>query len=425
MRIEKHMANPLQSVRGTKDIYGREYDKYRFVTSCAEYLSRFYGFEGVMTPLIEFTEVFKRTLGETSDVVGKEMYVFEDRGGESICLRPEFTAGIVRAFLNSGLTQNLPQRWFSTGPLFRYERPQKGRQRQFHQVNFEVLGLAEPIADVELLVLANHFLTELGISELVTLEINSLGDTASRLQYRDALTQYLQNHQTELSEDSKIRLEKNPMRILDSKDENDQRIIQNAPQMSDYYTTEAASFFAQVQEGLNAAGVKYTVNPRLVRGLDYYCHTAFEFTTTALGAQNTVLAGGRYDGLVEMMGGPATPAVGFAAGVERLVALYEQAGEEIPVDSPVVIIPIGEHLQWQALNLAQMLRKREVYAEILTTGNIKKRMKKADQKHASYVVLLGDEEWNNQLVKVKEMGSGTETLMGIDEFLDEMTLFAV
>ena len=283
------MSHKLQPVRGTKDILADDYRVFSHVQNTARHVSFLYGFKEISTPIFEFTEVFKKTLGEESDVVGKEMYMFEDRGGESITLRPEFTAGIARAFISGGLTNQLPLKLFSTGPLFRYERPQKGRQRQFHQINFEMLGVADPMADVEVISMGAHVLDALGVSDKIKLEINSLGDKDSREKYRDALVEYLNDYKNDLSDDSKIRLEKNPMRILDSKDEGDKKIVEDAPVIGDYYSNEAADFFAAVTEGLSGLGVEYGLNNRLVRGLDYYSHTAFEFTTNQLGSLDLYL----------------------------------------------------------------------------------------------------------------------------------------
>lgn len=408
------MTHKLQPVRGTKDILPEEYRGFRHVCETARHVSGLYGFKEIATPIFEFTEVFAKTLGEESDVVGKEMYSFEDRGGESMTLRPEFTAGIARAFISGGLTNQLPLKLFSTGPLFRYERPQKGRQRQFHQINFEMLGVAEPLADVELISLGAHIIETLGVADKITLEINSLGDKASREAYRDALVAYFNDYKTSLSEDSKNRLMKNPMRILDSKDEGDKKIVAGAPLITGYYSTEAAEFFARVQKGLKALGVAYTVNPHLVRGLDYYCHTAFEFTTNALGAQNAVLAGGRYDGLIEMMGGPSTPAVGFAGGVERLMALSETV---LPDTRPVVLVPIGEAAEQYAVTLASDLRKHGIYVELGYSGNVKKRMKRANGLNAVAAVIFGEEEMVHGMVKVKQLDSGQETEVAMAQII--------
>lgn len=303
-----------QPVRGTQDMLGDFADRFAYVVDTFERVRRLYGFKRVEVPVIEPTAVFARSLGETTDVVSKEMYSFEDRGGESITLRPEFTAGISRAYVTNGWQQYAPLKVATHGPLFRYERPQKGRYRQFHQVDAEVLGSDSPLMDTELLIFADHLLRELGVSEGVTLTLNTLGDAESRDAWRDALVEHFNAHRADLSEDSLVRLEKNPMRILDSKDLQDRPIADSAPDIDAYLTSEAQDFFAAVTGGLDAAGVAWQRNARLVRGLDYYRHTAFEFITDRLGAQGTVLGGGRYDGLIENLGGPSTPAsVGLRA----------------------------------------------------------------------------------------------------------------
>ncbi|MBT5186418.1 MAG: histidine--tRNA ligase, partial [Kordiimonadaceae bacterium] len=292
----------LQPVRGTHDILGDKSIRFRTIFEIFRSVATRYGHQEIDTPIFEFTETFKRTLGETSDVVNKEMYTFEDRGGEHVTLRPEYTAGIARAFMSNGLQQSTPCKFYSFGPIFRYERPQKGRMRQFHQMDVEIIGVPEAQADIEVLAIASDLLNELGIGQHITLELNSLGDPESRNDYRDALVKYFNGHKGALSEDSLVRLEKNPMRILDSKDEGDRLLIADAPRIGEYYNQETKDFFATVTDGLEGLGIDYQINDRLVRGLDYYCHTAFEFTTDQLGAQGTVLAGGRYDGLMEMMG---------------------------------------------------------------------------------------------------------------------------
>ena len=307
----------LQPVRGTHDILPEQSARHRHVIATGRAIAEKYGFGEIATPIFEFTEVFKRTLGDTSDIVTKEMYTFLSRSGEQITLRPEGTAGVVRCLISQGLSQRLPLKLFYQGPMFRHERPQKGRLRQFHQIGAELLGVAAPLGDIEIIALAVHILDALGVLEKTTLEINTLGDAESRKAYRDVLVDYLNEHRDRLSEDSRDRLERLPLRVLDSKDEGDRRIIADAPVMHDYLTGAAADFFAAVCAGLDGLGVAYELNPRLVRGLDYYCHTAFECTTRELGAQGAVLAGGRYDGLVAALGGPATPGVGWAAGIER------------------------------------------------------------------------------------------------------------
>lgn len=414
------MNNKLQPARGTHDLLAEEFRSFDHVVKTARDIAGLYGFQPIATPIFEFTEVFKRTLGEESDVVGKEMYTFDDRGGESLTLRPEFTAGIARSFISNGLHQQVPLKFFTTGPLFRYERPQKGRMRQFHQVNFEILGAAEPLADIEVISMGWHIIQSLGVADKIKLEINSLGDSASREKYREALVKYLSAYKDKLSEDSLRRLDANPMRILDSKNEGDKEVVKDAPVISEYYSEEATAFFNEVKAGLNALAIPYTLNSKLVRGLDYYCHTAFEFTTDALGAQNAVLAGGRYDGLIGTMGGPATPAVGFAGGVERLMALVNKT---IPAARTIAIIPIGELAEKQAIPLAAELRKSGFYIDLGYNGNVKKRFKKADNANAIAAIIFGDDELANGVVKLKDFDSGEEVNIEIGDLLDRLSMY--
>lgn len=372
-----------QPVRGTQDIFGEEQERFQHVVETFERVRRLYGFKGVEMPVFEPTAVFARSLGETTDVVSKEMYSFEDRGGDSLTLRPEFTAGICRAFLSNGWQQHVPLKLSAHGPLFRYERPQKGRYRQFHQLDAEIIGAGEAAADVELLCFADQLLKELGIDEGVTLQLNTLGDAESRDAWRDALVEHFQAHKADLSEDSQDRLERNPLRILDSKERQDRPIADAAPDIDAYLSTEAKEFFAQVTEGLDACGVAWERNSRLVRGLDYYRHTAFEFVTDRLGAQGTVLAGGRYDGLMESLGGPHTPAVGWAAGIERLGMLLIE-----PDIGPtkVAIIPRGDGEKLVALEILNLLRKKDVRSEMRFTGSEKKQYEKAKKSGVERVI---------------------------------------
>ncbi|QZP09322.1 histidine--tRNA ligase [Caenibius sp. WL] len=373
-----------QAIRGTQDIFGAEAEAFARVVETFERLRRLYRFRRVEMPVFEKTAVFSRSLGETTDVVSKEMYSFDDRGGESLTLRPEFTAGIARAYLTDGWQQYAPVKIATHGPLFRYERPQKGRYRQFHQIDAEVIGAAEPQADVELLVMADHLLKELGIADGVTLQLNTLGDGASREAWRTALIDYFRTHRAELSEDSQDRLERNPLRILDSKDPRDKPFTAGAPRIDDYLSGEAQDFFGAVTAGLDAAGVAWTRAPALVRGLDYYRHTAFEFVTDRLGAQGTVLGGGRYDGLLEALGGPATPAVGWAAGIERLAMLLDGVGETAP--DAILAIEDDGALQFGIRALAA-LRRAGLSADMIATGSPKKRFDKAVKANAT--VLAG------------------------------------
>ncbi len=393
----------LQPVRGTHDLLPDDSRRHRHVEETAFAVVKRYGFGEVVTPIFEFTEVFSRTLGETSDVVTKEMHTFTDRSGDSITLRPEGTAGVARAFISGGLSQNLPLKLFYRGPMFRHERPQKGRLRQFHQVGVELLGVDSPLADVEVVSMAWRVLSALGLGDKVQLEINTLGDAESRAAYRDALIAYLTPHRDKLSEDSRNRLEKNPMRVLDSKDEGDKAIVAGAPLIHECLTPAAREFFDAVTGGLTALGVPFVVNPKLVRGLDYYCHTAFEFTTTALGAQGTVLAGGRYDGLIGQMGGPATPGIGWAAGVERLSMLV---GEVPPAERPVAVIPMGDATA--AMVLADCLRQAGLSVEMGFSGNMKKRMARANKANARFAVILGEDEAARGAATLRDLDSGAQ-----------------
>ncbi|MDA9553244.1 histidine--tRNA ligase [Emcibacteraceae bacterium] len=407
----------LQPVRGTHDILGEKAIRFRTIFEIFKKVAERYSHQEIDTPIFEFTETFKRTLGDTSDVVTKEMYTFEDRGGEQITLRPEYTAGIARAFISNGLQQSTPCKFYSFGPIFRYERPQKGRMRQFHQMDLEILGVEEPQADIEVLAIAADFLNDLGIGKHITLELNSLGDPESRLDYRDALVHYFTGHKGQLSEDSLKRLEKNPMRILDSKDDGDRELIKDAPRIADFYNQSTKDFFKTVIDGVEALDIKYVINDRLVRGLDYYCHTAFEFTTDQLGAQGTVLAGGRYDGLMEMMGGPKTAGIGWAAGMERLAELIAD-DLLIKQNRPVVVTPVGAEAQIPAMKLAHDLRVAGIVVDMAYKGNVGKRMKRANKQNASFAVLLGEEEMARGVAMVKNLDQGSQEEVSLSQISD-------
>lgn len=365
-------------IRGTQDMLGGTpdslADRFSHVVETFERVRKLYGFRRIEVPVFEQTAVFVRSLGESTDVVAKEMYTFEDRGGDSVTLRPEFTAGIARAYITEGWQQYAPLKVATHGPLFRYERPQKGRYRQFHQLDAEIIGAAEPLADVELLCFADQLLKELGVNDGVTLTLNTLGDAASREAWREALVAHFEAHRGELSEDSVDRLSRNPLRILDSKDPRDRPIADSAPDIDAFLTDEAKAFFEKVTDGLKAAGVAWERNSRLVRGLDYYRHTAFEFVTDRLGAQGTVLGGGRYDGLIENMGGPVTPAVGWAAGIERLAMLVEQPSENF--FDAVVVVEDDAKLIF-AMQTVQALRSAGYTTEVVANGSPRKRFDKA------------------------------------------------
>ncbi|WP_210357757.1 histidine--tRNA ligase [Sphingomonas beigongshangi] len=398
-------------IRGTQDIFGEDQRRFGHVLDTFDRVRRLYCFGRVDVPVFEDTAVFARSIGETTDVVSKEMYTFPDRGGDSLTLRPEFTAGIARAFLTEGWQQYVPLKLATSGAVFRYERPQKGRYRQFHQIDAEILGAAEPAADVELLVMADQLLRELGIADGVTLQLNTLGDAETRDAWRSALVAHFEAHRGTLSEDSLVRLDKNPMRILDSKDPRDRPIADAAPDIDAFLTDEARAFFDAVTAGLDAAGVAWTRNPRLVRGLDYYRHTAFEFVTDRLGAQGTVLAGGRYDGLIESLGGAPTAGVGWAAGVERLAMLLDEPTRPT-IDA--VIVPMGEAAEVRATGLLAELRRFGLAVDMAYKGKMKQRLAKADTLGARHALILGDDELAAGVVAVKTLSNGEQRQVPLD-----------
>ena len=414
------MSQKLQSARGTQDLLPAVMRRHRAVVETAHAISERFGYDEIATPIFEFTEIFKRPIGETTDIVMKEMYSFDDKGGENVTLRPENTAGVVRAVISNGLTQSLPLRFFYAGPMFRYERPQKGRFRQFHQIGVELIGVKEPQGDVEVIALGAETLHALGLLDRVELQINTLGDATSRQAYREALAKYFSQHVSKLSEDSRARLERNPLRILDSKDEADRRITENAPEFHNYLNADSASFFASVLAGLDTLGIKYTLNFRLVRGLDYYCHTAFEFVTTELGAQGAVLAGGRYDGLMGVMGGPETPGVGWAAGVERLSLMI---AEPKPKLRPVALIPLGEEGEKRALVLAQELRRAGFTVELGYSGNMKKHLQRANKANARAAVILGEDELKRGMAAIRDLDAGNQSEVPLTALKERLAAF--
>jgi histidyl-tRNA synthetase len=402
------MSKGPQKIRGTQDIWGEEADRFQAIVAAFERARKLYGFGRVEMPVFEATDVFARSIGETTDIVSKEMYSFEDKGGDSLTLRPEFTAGICRAYISEGWQQHAPMKLATHGPVFRYERPQKGRYRQFHQVDAEIIGSDSPRADVELLTLAHQLLIDLRITEGVTLQLNTLGDEETRAAWRSALVTYFEGHKSTLSEDSLARLDRNPLRILDSKDPRDRLIVDSAPDIDAYLTVEAADFFSEVTAGLTAAGVPWTRNSRLVRGLDYYRHTAFEFVTDRLGAQGTVIAGGRYDGLMEGLGGPPTPAVGWAAGMERLSMLMP-APEGEPVE--IVLVPDGDDDIQASLRLLAVLRGGDIRADMAFTGSSKKRYEKARKGTALRALTVTSRDVDGfAVVRIRDLKEGAPPL---------------
>ena len=410
----------LQPVRGTHDLLPDEMRRHRHVVDTARAAAECAGYLEIETPIFEFSEVFKRTLGDTSDIVTKEMYTFTDRGGETITLRPEGTASVARAFISEGLAQHVPLKYFYSGPMFRYERPQKGRLRQFHQTGVELLGVADPLGDVEIIAVGVDFLRRIGVWDRCYLELNSLGDAESRKTYRDVLVSYLSGHKDKLSKESLERLERNPMRILDSKDEGDKQIVANAPVYSEHLNQASRDFFSRVLEGLEALGIPHAVNPRLVRGLDYYCHTCFEIISDDLGAQGTVMGGGRYDGLVGIMGGPETPGVGWASGVERCMMLLK---EDPAVRRPIALVPIGAEAERKALILANRIRQAGLPADLGYSGNMGKRMKRANKLNARVAIILGENELAKNVAALRDLDSGEQRDVPLDTLIESLAQY--
>jgi histidyl-tRNA synthetase len=408
--------NPVQPVRGTQSLLHEDADRLATVIAAFEKVRRLYGFRRVEVPTIEPTAVFARTIGETTDVVSKEMYSFEDRGGESITLRPEFTAGICRAYLSEGWQQYAPLKLATSGSAFRYERPQKGRFREFHQLDAEIIGAGEPQADVELLAFADQLLKELGIEGTI-LKLNTLGDPETRGKWRDALYEHFRGHASALSEDSKARLERNPLRILDSKAHQDWPVVDSAPTIDEFLTGQAAEFFGKVTAGLDAAGIAWERAPRLVRGLDYYRHTSFEFITDRLGAQGTVIGGGRYDGLIETLGGQHTPAVGWAAGIERLAMMIGAPEAEKPT---AVIVPLGDRAEAAGQRVLADLRRAGIAADMAYRGNMKKRLSRANDAGAAYALIIGDAELDSGEVQMKALATGVQRSVAFDQIAEAL-----
>lgn len=404
------MAGRLQPVRGMRDLLPDDCRAHGRVEEACRRVAGRYGYGEIRTPMLEALPVFSRSLGE-ADAVQKEMYAFEDRGGETLALRPENTAGVARAVLSNGLLGELPLRLCYAGAMFRYERPQKGRYRQFHQIGVELFGVPEAEGDVEAIALAADLLAALGLRDGVALQINTLGDDESRHRYRSALVEWLQRHRDALSADSRARLERSPLRVLDSKDEGDRALLAEAPQIYDHLTFAAGDRFSRTLAGLDDLGIAFEINHRIVRGLDYYCHTAFEFVTGALGAQGTVIGGGRYDGLMEQMGGPAVAGVGWAGGVERLAML---AGPGPGPARAIAIVPVGERAAREASILAHRLRGLGQRVDLAYRGNLRRRMQRADKLHARYAVIFGDEEAERGVVTVRDLDSGEQSEAAID-----------
>lgn len=399
------MSKQIQAIRGMNDILPEHSRRWQYLEGVIRQVVASYGYEEIRMPVVEQTDLFKRSIGEVTDIVEKEMYTFEDRNGDSLTLRPEGTASCVRAGNEHGLLYNQQQRLWYMGPMFRHERPQKGRYRQFHQVGVEVFGLQGPDIDAELIVMTARLWRQLGLSEHLTLELNSLASNAARAEYKAALTEYLRGHYDVLDEDSQRRLESNPLRILDSKNPAMAEMLSQAPKLSEYWDDESREHFTGLCARLDAAGIEYRHNERLVRGLDYYNRTVFEWVTDSLGAQGTVCAGGRYDGLVEQLGGKGTPAVGFAMGLERLVLMLEQLDNvELPQAVDIYVSAMGDAAELPAAKIAERLRDDFPTLRVMQHcggGNFKKQLKRADKSGAEVAVILGEEEVANQMVSIK------------------------
>lgn len=407
----------LRTVRGVNDLLAETLNNHNFVINKGLNISKKYCYSQIDTPIFEFSEIFTKPLGKTSDIVTKENYTFEDRSGDLLMLRPEGTSGVVRAFLNAGLTQDIPQRFSYFGPMFRYERPQKGRLRQFHQFGVELLGISSSMGDLEVISLANNFLKSLNLDNKIELKINSLGDADSRLNYRKVLVDYLNDFKKELSEDSIKRLKENPLRILDSKNPSDQAILTKAPDVLNYLNEFSKDKFQEVCDGLNSLNIDHKVDKNLVRGLDYYCHTAFEFITDQLGSQGTVLAGGRYDGLSEILGGIKMPGVGWAAGIERLALMVNANYKNNP---DLVLMGLSEKFNLDLLQMMDRLIKDGIKTEILYTGNVSKKLKRADKINAKFAIIIGEDEISQNIVNLKNLKTGFQQGIKLGDAINEI-----
>ncbi|MDG6774080.1 histidine--tRNA ligase [Thiomicrorhabdus sp. ZW0627] len=422
------MGKQISAIRGMNDLYGSEVEAFDYLLAQAQNTLQQYGFQSIRLPVVEKTELFARSIGEVTDIVEKEMYTFADRNGDSLTLRPEGTAGCVRAMIQNGLTHNQIQKLYYSGPMFRYERPQKGRYRQFHQFGVEVFGLADADIDAELIALSARLWEKLGLENL-ELQINSLGSKEARAAYRDKLVSYLSKHKEKLDEDSLRRLESNPLRILDSKNPDMKEVVEGAPKLLEHLDEESQVHFEALKVSLDDLGIEYVVNPNLVRGLDYYNRTVFEWITTELGAQGTVCAGGRYDGLVEQIGGKPTPAVGFAMGIERLTALLmDKLLVPAHATPDIYVVLVGENVQRPGLVISEKIRDDLPNLNVQMNcggGSFKSQFKKADKSGASYAVVLGDQEVEDKVVAIKPLRDNSDQLtVSWDELTNHLkTLF--
>ncbi len=407
----------IRTVRGVNDLLPGNMDKHIKIKEVGSKICKLFCYEEIDTPIFEFSDLFSKPLGETSDIVTKENYVFKDRSNNSLMLRPEGTTSVVRALINGGLTQDLPQRFFYSGPMFRYERPQKGRLRQFNQFGAELIGVDNFYGDVEVINLAYNFLKNINLINNITLYINSLGDNQSRNNYRNVLVLYLKKFEKDLSTESKIRLQSNPLRILDSKNKTDQAILKNSPKYFDYLNNESRSYYENVCNSLTKLGIPFKQDEKLVRGLDYYSHTTFEFKTSLLGAQDTVVAGGRYDGLSKMISNYSLPGVGWAAGIERLALMTINKYNSSP---KVTLVSQSNELNSTILKYYKFLIDNDIKTEMIYSGTINKKLKRANKTSSEYAIIIGENELENNLVQLKNLRNGKQLKLNINDVLDEI-----
>ncbi len=413
--MKKWKKMKFRPVRGTHDIYGDQILKYNEILKVVSHFANISHFNEIKTPIFEFSELFRKPLGEHSEVVLKEMYTFEDRNKESITLRPEYTTPMIRAAITNNLLDKLPLKIFGIGPMFRRERPQKGRYRQFNQINFETLGSEDPYSDVELIILANDILNKILPNENIQLNLNTLGDKNSLLLYKNALSKYFEDNSQNLSEDSKNKIKNNPLRILDSKDDNDIKISKSSPLIYEFISSESKAIYDQIKNNLKSLDIKFIENPYLVRGLDYYCNTVFEFKTSSLGSQDTILGGGRYDGLISTLGGPDIPGIGWAAGVERLILLMQNINN---LNKSVHIAVANKNYIPHLLKLTNYLKKIEISYYWNFKYNIKKSLSNASQNKAKFVIIIGENEFNNQYFVIKNMLDGQQKEINLEDIKD-------
>ena len=407
----------LRTVRGVNDLFPEALDKHNYIKEVGSTICKNFCFQEIDIPIFEFADLFIKPLGETSDIVTKENYIFNDRSNNTLMLRPEGTAGIVRAIINAGLTQSLPQRYYYYGPMFRYERPQKGRLRQFHQFGVELLGIESFLGDVEVIKLAYSFLKKLNLLEKTVLYINSLGDSESRLKYRNEIVSYFGKYKNDLSVESKIRLEKNPLRILDSKDSNDKEIIAGAPEFINFLNSKSKDYFEKVCRSLEALQIPFCVDQKLVRGLDYYSHTTFEFKTSYVGTQDTILAGGRYDGLSKMISNFNIPGVGWAAGIERISLMIQR---KYIFEPDVILIAQSDKINLKILKIHELLLENDLKTEMIYSGSLNKKLKRANKVSAKFAIIVGENELNNKVVMFKNLQNGKQELVELDALIKKL-----